>query len=235
MDSTGGAAVNNAPATPREWIRPMGGLLEGSIYENSATRKSMRLRYDLRVDLAPALLPGWQDDGGELSAGPMDLGLRSWRQLDGRQYAFPADPPSYYVDGEQVAVEPYTPGVLQRFGRSFPLRVVSLGFGKVSAAMTVPARIEIAAEVDLPGVETGLQRIVIEAELALGAVLVRGDLSKLRAPALDQALQIAGQFLSLEDYEPAGGDLVRLHPKKDGAWSERTHSQPAELDSPART
>jgi hypothetical protein len=147
----------------------------------------------------------------------MDLGLRSWRQLGGRQYTFPIDPPNYYVDGEQVATEPYTPGALQRFGRSFPLRVLSLGFGTVSAALTVPARIEVAAEIDLPGVETGLQRILVEAELALGDVVVKGDLAKLRAPALDQALQIAGQFLDLEDYEPVDGDLVRLHPRKSGA------------------
>ena len=58
--------------------------------------------------------------------------------------------------------------------------------------------------------------LVIETTLEIGAVRIRGDVVKLNAPKLDDAISIAEKFLDLTQYEqPKAEQFLSFYPKDD--------------------
>ena len=198
-----------------EDLHPLRGSIEADISESSIERRELRMEQTIRVDFAPVLLGDkqWQC---ELWVSSFDMPIRSWRDLERREYEFPKDPIMGYADGvASFPIEPHASGVLSLSDKRFPASAMTISFGQIKdgripVAMSI--EIKVAPVEGVPSIAGG--RLLIETELEIGGVRIRGDVIKLHPPALEDAISIAERFLDLSQYgEPKTEMFVTFYPK----------------------
>ena len=198
-----------------EDLHPLRGSIEADISESSISQRELGLEQIIRVEFAPVLYADkqWQC---ELWVSSFDMPVRSWRDLERRKYEFSSEPMMGYADGvASFPIEAHASGVLSLFDKRFQASATTISFGKIK-----DGRIPVAMSVDIKVTpvegappSTG-DNLLIETELEIGGVRIRGDVIKQHPPALEDAIAIAERFLDLSQYgEPKSEMFVTFYPK----------------------
>lgn len=198
-----------------EDLHPLRGSIEADISESSISQRELALEQIMRVEFAPVLYADkqWQC---ELWVSSFDMPVRSWRDLERRKYEFSSEPMMGYADGvASFPIEAHASGVLSLFDKRFQASATTMSFGQIK-----DGRIPVAMSVDIKVTPVdGAPPIVgdnllIETELEIGGVRIRGDVIKQHPPALEDAIAIAERFLDLSQYgEPKSEMFVTFYPK----------------------
>lgn len=171
-----------------------GGTLEAMIYCAPAQELDWRLEWIVRAQLPPR-------DAGPTGAPPkltiagLDLGVRSFRALGGRSYAYSTAPRPRREDGE-VYEDYEREGVLEGPWGLGLVVVARLELG-VRRALALEANVEL--ELHLDGQPPRRERLALT--LAIGPVVFIGDREADSPPSGHEAAQVAARFLDLSDYE----------------------------------
>lgn len=190
---------------PAEALRSIGGELTGTISSNSFTGKPPCLEHDIEIALAPfALGRAAQDTSLKLFTLP--LAIRSWRELAGRDYAFPGDAPAMMADGEPVAAP--GDGSIQLLDQHLPVRPLHVAFREAGhGAIAADLRVLL----DLENIGYCRTEVSLEAVLRVVGVRVMGDVTLLARPSLPEAEALARELLDVHDYEPTLVDSVVMY------------------------
>lgn len=199
-----------------EDLRPARGKIEAEISENSISRRALSMEQNIRVEFAPVVFADkqWQ---GELWLSSFDMPMRSWRDLEQREYEFPKEPLMGYDDGvPSFPIEPHASGALSLFDKQFVANATKISFGQITDGR-IP--VTISADVSVASLENGPaivgDHLVFETELEIGGVIIRGDVVKLHSPKLEDAISIGERFLDLTQYEqPKAEQFVTFYPKR---------------------
>ena len=198
-----------------EDLHPLRGSVEADISESSISQRDLGLEQIIRVEFAPVLYADkqWQC---ELWVSSGDMPMRSWRDLERRKYEFSSEPMMGYADGvASFPIEAHASGVLSLFDKRFQASATTISFGQIKdgripVAMSV--QIKVAPVEGAPPIDG--DHLLIETELEIGGVRIRGDVIKLHPPALKDAIAIAERFLDLSQYdEPKSETFVTFYPR----------------------
>ena len=173
-------------------MTPGEATLLGSILSNSVREMDTALLHVIEVRLRPA---------GLLTIARLNLGVRSWRQLEGRCFEFSTEPRRRFDEGE--IVERYEVDGALQLGEGLELRRVTRVELGSFANDVLSATVELAEEPE-----------PLQLDLSLGPVTVYGDMGLCDPPGASAAAELAACFLDLDDYElELDGELVQLHPR----------------------
>jgi len=198
-----------------EDLHPLRGSIETDISESSIARRELSMEQTIRVEFAPVLYADKQWPC-ELWVSSFDMPMRSWRDLERREYEFSSEPMMGYADGvASFPIEAHASGVLSLFDKRFQATATTISFGqnkdgRIPVAMSVEIKVEpVEGAPPIDG-----DHLLIETELAIGGVRIRGDVIKVHPPALEDAIAIAERFLDLSQYgEPKTEMFVTFYPK----------------------
>ncbi len=206
--------VSSAIPHPFDDLSPGRGTIEGEFSENSIARRGLGLGHTVRVELATGR-PGDETGEAVLTLNTFDLPMKSWDDLQGREYGFPERLNQGFADGEPITIGPHLHGSIRLSGTNHPVKATLIAFGKIAEGK-IPVRISLlvepAAEAASPSATTA--NLDLTADLQIGGIKVRGDIAKLRAPSVDEARAIGARFLDLSQFgDPVGEPFVTFYPK----------------------
>ena len=184
-------------------MQPAGadGELEGSIEWGDEADPHPVVVHAIRVPLAPLRLGEHAfDDEPVLQLHSIRFGVKSWRQLAGRTFSFPNVVRHITSDGESRPIYDIY-GSLRMGAEYHQVLATGIAFGTYQGCRV---------EVNLSGSVNSVAHPPLfsptdfscDASLALGPILVRGDLGSSTLPDLAEAQEQAQRLLRLEDYEP---------------------------------
>jgi hypothetical protein len=198
-----------------EDLHPLRGSIEADISENSKSRRALSMVQNIYIEFAPVHFADKQSQC-ELRLSSFDMPVRSWRDLEQREYEFSKEPMMGLADGvASFPIEPHASGALSLFEKQLAANATSISFGRINNGR-IPVAISVhvkVAPVDGAPPIVG-DNLLIETELEIGGVRIRGDVIKLRSPALEDAISIAERFLDLSEYEePKAEQFVTFYPR----------------------
>lgn len=172
------------------------GRIWGEISESSVARRSAELMLTIEAR---------RDAGGKLTLRARELAMRKWSDLENRQFSYPAEKVTGYVDGDEIEIGARATGTLHRGGQTHDVRATALSFGRISEN-GIPVRMLIQG--------ADVEPLAVEATLAIGGITVRGDIAKIHPIQREPALAMAARFLDLGEFAEAGeGEFLSLRPK----------------------
>lgn len=198
-----------------EDLQPLRGSIEADISENSISQRDLSMEQNIRVEFAPVVF-GEKQWPCELRLSSFDMPVRSWKELEQQEYRFSRDPIMGYSDGApSFPIEPHVSGALSVFKKQLAASATRISFGRIKDGkipVSLSVDIKVAPVEGVPPIVG--DQLVIETELEIGGVRIRGDVVKLRAPALEDAISIAERFLDLTQYtEPKAEQFVTFYAK----------------------
>ena len=114
-----------------EDLSPLRGSIEADISENSISRRALGMEQNIRVEFAPVVIADGQSQC-ELQLSSFDMPMRSWRDLEQREYEFPKEPLMGYEDGvPSFPIEPHASGALTLFEKQLPASATKINFGQI--------------------------------------------------------------------------------------------------------
>ena len=198
-----------------EDLQPLRGSIEADISENSDSQRALSMKQNIRVEFAPVHFADkqWQC---ELRLSSFDMPVRSWRDLERREYEFSKEPMMGLADGvPSFPIEPHASGALSLLDKQLAANATSISFGRINDGripVAISVHVKVAPVEGVPPIVG--DNLLIETELKIGGVRIRGDVVKLRAPALEDAISIAERFLDLSQYEePKAEQFVTFYSK----------------------
>ena len=200
-----------------EDLQPLRGTIEADISENSESQREMSMEQNIRVEFAPVHFADKQWPC-ELRLSSFDMPVRSWRDLERRVYEFSKEPMIGLADGVPgFPIEPHASGALSLFEKQLAANATSISFGRINEGripVAISVHVKVAPVEGAPPIVG--DNLVVETQLDIGGVRIRGDVVKLHTPALEDAISIAEKFLDLSQYEePKAEQFVTFYPKSE--------------------
>ncbi|WP_420123670.1 hypothetical protein [Nakamurella sp.] len=186
-----------------------GAELTGTIRWGEAEGPEPLLVHEISVPLGPVTLGELADDEPMLRLHSIRFGVRSWRELAGRDFTFPTVVREIEEEGESTPVFDIYGSL--RLGEGYH-EVVPSGvvFGAIDGCrVTVTITGQVRPVAPVPAFET--TDFTCAATLTLGPVTVRGDLASSEVPDAAGAGELATRLLRVEDYRsprPRRGVIV---------------------------
>jgi hypothetical protein len=177
--------------------------IEADLSENTFTHQTLALRVAITLDLEPEA----GDIAPHIQISPLILPIKSWRDLEGQSWSFPASPQLGLSDGDPVPIQDYGPAVFS-IGETHTNYVCTrLEFGEI-ADRHIHAKITISEAHSQPQTSAASE---LTANLEIGAIRVVGDVTQANKPDIAMALHLAAPLVDLNDFEPKQqGRIVNL-------------------------
>lgn len=177
-----------------------GAELTGTIRWGEAEGPEPLLVHEITVPLAPVTLGEQTDDEPVLRLHSIRFGVRSWRELAGRDFTFPTVVREIEEEGESTPVYDIYGNL--RLGEEYHEVVPSgIEVGRIDGCR-VPVTLTGQVRSVAPAPAFGPTDFTCAATLTLGPVAVRGDLASTAVPDADRARDLAARLLRVEDYRP---------------------------------
>lgn len=177
-----------------------GAELTGTIRWGEAEGPEPLLVHEISVPLGPVTLGELADDEPMLRLHSIRFGVRSWRELAGRDFTFPTVVREIEEEGESTPVFDIYGSL--RLGEEYHEVVpAAVAIGELDGCrvpVTITGRVRSLAPA--PAFEP--TDFTCAATVALGAVTVRGDLASSEVPDEAEAGELATRLLRVEDYRP---------------------------------
>jgi hypothetical protein len=188
---------------PFERLTATAATLEAMIYRSLEQELDWRLEHVIRVQLAPLDLDGVRAEP-KLTVAGLDLGIRSFRELDQKQYRYSLQPRLRREENE-IHHDYDAEGALELPSGLGLVVVEEIDFG-AREGLTIPCRLGLELHLD----HRPRERVQLPIRLAIGPVIFFGDRAEATAPTREQAEEMAARFLLLSDYQLQLGEK---HPR----------------------
>jgi hypothetical protein len=195
-----------ANVEPRQILATLGTELRvrtatigGDVVSNSFTRLPLALEIRLEIEFEPV---------ARLALGPLDLPMRRWTDLTGLEWQPPRERATRMADGEEHQIRPSGGGFLEIGDERIALAAERISFGEVRAG-ALDARLALRLDTS-----TGSAVEDLSVVLTIGPIRVIGDLVTKPRPGLEDALQLAAEFVDLDAFESrVRSGVVELVPR----------------------